>query len=98
MNKSMKSHTRCCSGFVDLRVQDLIARTAHVQLKEALRVLVALSAVCKEYDMEPGTVIGLRFSAETPTPRQAWQCETAYAWMHDSVDVAKALFEIEQLV
>jgi hypothetical protein len=98
VNELIDSHSLPGNGFVQLRIHDLIAKAAHVHLKEALRVLISLRAVCIEYDMEPKTVLNIRYSPERPSAQQARQCELAYTWMHEGSDVAKSLFEIEQLV
>lgn len=81
----------------NLRIHDLIAKTAHVSMKNTLRVLIALRVVAEEYDLDPYTILGLRYSFDKPTPEQAQQCEIAYTWMYGNEDIAKGLFEIEQL-
>jgi hypothetical protein len=84
-------------GLSELRIHDLIAKTAHVRIKDALRVLIALRAVCREYDFSTESVLELAFSEAKPTPPQARQCEVAYNWMHENTEIAKDLYEIERL-
>ena len=81
----------------NLRIHDFIAKAAHVRIKDTLRVLIALRVVAEEYDLDPKTILGLRYSFDKPTPEQAKQCEIAYSWMYENEDIAKGLFEIEQL-
>jgi hypothetical protein len=84
-------------GLSDLRIHDLIAKTAHVRIKDALRILIALRAVCREYDFSTDSVLEMAFSEARPTPAEARQCEVAYSWMHENDEIAKDLYEIERL-
>lgn len=80
------------------RVNDLIAKTAGLRLKDSLRVLLALRIVAVEYDLDPAVVLTMPYSAQRPTSGQMRQCEAAYAWLYDNGDLSKSLYEIEQLV
>ena len=80
-----------------LRIHDLIAKVAHVRLKDSLRVLLALEAVAEEYDLAVEDVLKLSYSSEKPTPMQARHCEIGYSWMYENADIAQILCAIEQL-
>lgn len=84
-------------GNDDLRIHDLIAKAAGVRLKDTLRVLVALRAVAEEYDTESEAILMLPYTADRPTFGQARQCDQAYVWMYDNTELARTLYELEQL-
>ncbi|NMG31090.1 hypothetical protein [Aromatoleum evansii] len=98
MAQVTKLHSAAIGGLPHLRLHDLIAKTSHVRLKETLRVLVALKAVAREYDMSADAIVHLPYSLEKPSPPQWRQCEIAYLWMYDTGALEKYLFEIEQIV
>lgn len=81
----------------DLRIHDLIAKIAHVRLKDTLRVLLALPMVTEEYALAPEGVLATPYSPAKPEPAQARACERAYWWLYDNERVAGMLYEIEQL-
>lgn len=84
-------------GDDDLRIHDLIAKAAGVRLKGTLRVLVALRAIAEEYDLTPRAILMLPYTADRPTVGQARQCDQAYVWMYDNAELARTLYELEQL-
>ncbi len=85
-------------GDDDLRIHDLIAQAAGVRLKGTLRVLVApRAAIAEEYDLKPGAILMLPYKADRPTIGQARQCDQAYVWLYDNADLARTLYELEQL-
>lgn len=84
------------SRFSELRIHDLVAKVAHVRLKDTLRVLVALRAVSEEYDSPIDDILTIPYSADKPTSDQARDCQRAYSWMYDNEHLNKLLCEIEQ--
>ncbi len=84
-------------NFTQLRIHDLVAKVAHVRLKDSLRVLLALKAVAEEYDLAAEEILTLSYSPEKPTPMQARHCQIGYSWMYENPEIAKILCAIEQL-
>lgn len=84
--------------FTQLRINDLIAKVAHVRIKDALRVLIALRAVSEEYELPISIILNMPYSADKPTPEQVRDCEHAYWWMYDNPHLNNLLSEIEQYV
>lgn len=80
-----------------LRVHDLIAKTADVSLHNALRVLLALRTIARAGDVSADEILKVPYQAGRPTQEAAQHCDEAYLWLYDIEDVAKTLFEIEQL-
>ena len=85
-------------GSLELRLFDLIVRTAHVRRKDALRVLKALELLARGYELDPADILGMPMEATKPSIEQRRQCETAYLWLYENEQHRKPLFEIEQLV
>ena len=79
-----------------LRLQDLIAKTAGVNIKQTVRVLLALRAVLKEYCLEDDYIFNAHFSHDKPSLEESRQCDAAYTWLYENEDIQKDLFEIEQ--
>ncbi len=80
-----------------LRIHDLIAKTAHVSLKNTVRVLLALRAVAKGSLLSADEILVAPYQTSRPSPEATQHCEEAYLWLYDDEEVAKTLFEIEQL-
>jgi len=63
----------------NLRIPDLIAKTARVTLKDTLRVLAALDAISFSYDVSMETLIDLvDYEPTRPTPEQIAACEQEF--------------------
>jgi hypothetical protein len=75
----------------------LIAKGAHVRLKDTLRVLLALRAGSNECEMAVESIIGGKYCALKATTKEAVQCRWDYTWMYESPEIGMLLFEIEQL-
>lgn len=87
-----------CIMFPDaLRIHDLVAKTAHVSLKNTLRVLLALRAVARSGDLTADEILDRPYQASRPSSEAAQHCKEAYLWLYDDQEVTKTLFEIEQL-
>lgn len=80
-----------------LRIHDLIAKTAHVSLKNTLRVLLALRAVARGGGQAADEMLNMPYQVSRPSSEAARHCEEAYLWLYDDEEVANTLFEIEQL-
>lgn len=81
----------------ELRIHDLIAKIAHVRLKDTLRVLLALKAIHIEYGLPVPQILEARASMDKPNSGQAAQCQKVYTWMYDNPEIQRILFGIEQL-
>lgn len=90
----MELSVKC--GFDQLRVNDLIAKVAHVRIKDTVRVLIALQAVAEEYDLSFEELLEQPKSSDRPTPLQAKECDRAYWWMYENERLNRYLCEIEQ--
>lgn len=64
-----------------LRVNDLVAKTARVTLKDTVRVMLALDTVAEFLGTSTDDLLGLVFSTDKPTPEQAEMCSKAFAEM-----------------
>jgi hypothetical protein len=84
------------NAFDQLRINDLIAKVAHVRAKDTIRVLLALQAVAEEYDLSLEELVQQPHSVERPTPLQAKECDRAYWWMYENKRLNRYLYEIEQ--
>lgn len=63
----------------ELRVADLIAKTARVTLRDTLRVLAALDAASELYMADAGAVVGeCTFDPGRPSPEQVAACEREF--------------------
>lgn len=63
----------------ELRVADLIAKTARVTLRDTMRVLAALDAVTELYRSDMGSVVGeCTFDPSRPGPEQVAACEREF--------------------
>lgn len=80
-----------------LRIHDLIAKTAHVRLSDSLRVLLALSAVARGCGLTENEILDIKYQTCRPSAEAARHCEEAYLWLYDDNEVAKILYEIEQM-
>lgn len=87
-----------CSNAAQLRLNDLIAKVAHVRIKDTLRVMVALRVVAEQYDLSVEEVLDLPYSAQKPTANQASECDRAYIGMYENHRLNKLLFKLEQFV
>lgn len=83
---------------LNLRLIDLIVRTAHVRRKDALRVIRALALVAEEYQLDPSDILGMPIDSSRPNLQQKRRCETAYLSLYSNDEYQRSLFEIEQLV
>lgn len=90
-------HTTCTNRMSNLRIHDLIAKTAHVSHKNSLRVLIALRAVGVEVDLSADEIVNLPYSRQKSTPDEARACEQAYLRMHETNCMQKYLYEVEQI-
>ncbi len=69
----------------NLRVADLIAKTARVTLKDTLRVLAAFDAVSYLYDVGPTDLIeDMAYDAARPSPEHVAACEQQFFALRDS--------------
>ena len=84
------------NGFDQLRVNDLIAKVAHVRIKDAMRVMIALQAVAEEYDFSINELLDQPRSMDRPSTLQAKECDRAYWWMYENKRLNRYLYEIEQ--
>jgi hypothetical protein len=84
------------TDFDQLRINDLIAKVAHVRIKDTVRVLLALQAVAEEYDFLFDELLEQPKSSDRPTPLQAKECDRAYRWMYENKRLNRYLYEIEQ--
>lgn len=66
-----------------LRINDLVAKTARVTLKDTVRVLLALDTVAEFLGTSTDDLLGLRFSVEKPDAEQAEKCNQAFREMED---------------
>ena len=86
------------SNFDQLRINDLIAKVAHVRIKDTMRVLIALQAVAEEYDFTIDELLHQTRSTGRPTALQAKECDRAYLWMYENKLLNRYMYEIEQFV
>lgn len=86
------------NGFDQLRVNDLIAKVAHVRIKNAMRVMIAIQAVAEEYDFPINELLEQSRSTDRPTALQARVCDRAYSWMYENKRLNRYLYEIEQFI
>jgi len=94
-----KTHHRdYVKGMAALRVHDLIAKTANVNYRNTLRVLIALRAVSAELDLTADEVLAFTYSGDKPSPAQAIACNRAYLRMNETDCMQKYLYEVEQIV
>jgi hypothetical protein len=84
------------NGFEQLRINDLIAKVAHVRIKDAMRVMIALQAVAEEYDFAIDELLQKPRSTDRPTQVQAKECDRAYWWMYENNRLNRYLYEVEQ--
>ena len=84
------------NDFEQLRMNDLIAKVAHVRIKDTMRVLLAVQAVAEEYDLEIEELLRQPRVIDRPTALQAQGCERAYWWMYENKRLNRYLYEIEQ--
>lgn len=88
----------------NLRVSDLIAKSAHVTLKDTLRVMAALDAVAFLYDAGPTEIVeACAYDSTRPTPEHVAACEQAYFNLRDknnvaTLDIAPCLQRIKSLM
>lgn len=62
----------------NLRLPDLIAKTARVTLKDTMRVMLALDAVAYLCGVEPSEILDAAgYAAGRPTPENVAACEQA---------------------
>lgn len=62
-----------------LRIADVIAKTAHVTLKDTLRVIAALDAVAYMYEQSPDDLLeDMNYDARRPSPQNVAACEQAF--------------------
>lgn len=84
------------NDFDQLRINDLIAKVAHVRIKDTVRVLLALQAVAEEYDFDMEGLLRQPRVMDRPTASQAQECERAYWWMYENRRLNRYLYEIER--
>lgn len=62
-----------------LRMGDVIAKTARVSLKDALRVIASLDAIALHFGIEPAELLEkMQYEHSKATPEQVAACEQAY--------------------
>lgn len=98
MHSLKMQHASYTKRIAQLRIHDLVAKTAHVSHKNTLRVLIALRAVGIEVDLSADEIVNLAYCSEKPTPEQARACNQAYLGMHESGCMQKYLYEVEQII
>jgi hypothetical protein len=78
----------------NLRIADLIAKTARVTLKDTLRVLAALDAVSFGYDVSMETLIDrVNYEPSRPTPEQVAACEQEFFHLRQDDHLRAALVQ-----
>lgn len=98
MRRESTHHATYTRGMDALRVHDLIAKTANVNYKNTLRVLIALRAVGEELDLAADEILNWPYSGEKPNPEQAIACNRAYLRMNETGRMQKYLYEVEQVI
>ena len=65
----------------DLRIADLVAKTAKTTIKDAIRVLIAAHTICAYFDVSLADIVGYDYDFDTsrPDPKNVAACEQAYA-------------------
>jgi hypothetical protein len=63
----------------NLRVADLVAKTAKVTFKDTVRVLIAARAVCKMFGIPLSQLADAQHDGTKPTSDNVTACEQAYA-------------------
>lgn len=97
MRKAHRQLNATLEQLLDLRLTDLIVRTAHVRRKDTLRVIKALALVAEEYQLDPADILRMPLDSTRPNLQQRRRCETAYLWLYENDEYQRSLFEIEQL-
>lgn len=69
------------TGIENLLIHDLIAKLAHVRLKDTMNVIHALKAVSTEMQVGLNLLVDLPYSIERPNLEQAEQCKAKFAMM-----------------
>lgn len=64
-----------------VRVHDLVAKLAHVTLKDTIRVMSAINAIAEFADCSGDTIVRVPGSKERATPVESAKCDLAYARM-----------------
>jgi hypothetical protein len=78
------------------RVHDLVAKIAHVTLKDTIRVMSAINAIAEFADCSGDTIVRVPGSKERATPVESAKCDLAYARMVEhyesgGVDIVAAI-------
>lgn len=64
-----------------VRVHDLVAKLAHVTLKDTIRVMAAINAIAEFADCSGDMIVRVPGSKERATPVESAKCDLAYARM-----------------
>lgn len=78
----------------NLRIHDLIAKTAHVTLKDTLRVILSMQVVAKHLNCTLEEIAELSFDLSKATPEQAESCTAEFNMLRKHLKESNREYEI----